>query len=83
MEPTPDLVAEAEAVLVADDLIAAAAAGKRVRVVRAVVFEGDADAVRRQILNSSPLGERVLSPRGMAGGEIQITVAQGPIQVLD
>lgn len=77
-----ELVDEAEGILNADLLLAAASAGKRVRVVRAVVFEGDAAAVLRQIANSSPLGSRVTTARG-GTGELTVTIAQGPIQVLD
>jgi hypothetical protein len=49
--------------------------GARVRVVRAVVYEGPAERVRQQLASSLPVGSRDT-------GLVTITVSQGPVEVL-
>lgn len=59
--------------------------GKRIRVVRVVVFEGDSEDVLKQLARSLPEGELRLSVAGepTRGRVLTVTVAQDEIKVLD
>ena len=70
-----------EAARLHDDTLAmlAQVAGRRVRVLRAVVYEGPAEDVLRTLARSLPLGVKEM---GSVGASFTITVSQGAIEVL-
>lgn len=51
--------------------------GRRVRVLRAIVYEGDGETIMDQLVRSLPVGIREAH-----GGKITITVVQGEVQDL-
>lgn len=82
VEPVDDATAQAvlvegEAVAAAANATTAARAGRRVRVIRTVVYEGTAESVERTLTRSLTTGVH-----RHHRGALQLTVCQGPIMVL-
>lgn len=71
------VLAEGEAVAAAADAAIAARAGRRVRVIRTVVYEGTAEYVERVLTQSLTPGIHQHHY-----GALRLTVCQGPITVL-
>ena len=76
---TMDL-AEAERLDRLRQQLQAAVRGRLVRVVRSVVYEGEGEAVLRQLARSLPEGEKEIGRAGRV--DLVIRVAQGPMQDL-
>lgn len=58
-------------------------AGKRLRVLRAITFEGDAEAVLLQLAQSQPVGTREWGrPKADGSRPLSMTIAQGEIEVV-
>lgn len=68
---------EAQALVDCHELHLQQLAGKQVRVVRAVVYEGKAEQVLDQLARSLPPGTKTF------GGLVKITVVQGEIHVVE
>lgn len=58
--------------------------GKRIRVLRALTFEGDAGMVLRQLAQSLPVGTREWGkPTADGTRHLSLTVVQGEIEIID
>ena len=56
--------------------------GKRIRILRAIVYEGDAMSVMRQLAKSLPTGTKEIRPQN--GGPLTITVIdEGLLQIIE
>ena len=73
-----DALTEARALDAERRLFVSGLAGKRIRVLRALVYEGPADKVFRQLGMSLPVGVREF-----AHGLGTITVNESPVEVID
>lgn len=71
---TDDEIKQAAVEVVSSDVLATSGS-KRVRVTRVLVYEGPADAVRRQFAVSLPVGKRA--------GDVSIDVYQGRAVVIE
>lgn len=59
-------------------------AGKRIRVLRALTFEGDAEMVLRQLAQSLPIGTREWGKPTVDGARpLSLTIAQGEIEIIE
>jgi hypothetical protein len=82
----PKVIDEAIAIAAERAQLRESLKGKRIRVVRAVVYEGDADMVLDNIERSLPIGTRHNTYHGgtyHGGKQWSISVSQGPIKVLE
>jgi hypothetical protein len=59
--------------------------GKRIRIIRVVVFEGEAEAVFKQLSRSLPIGEHKLPIVGepYRGRALNVTIVQDEMKILD
>lgn len=59
-------------------------AGKRIRILRAITFEGEAEAVLRQIARSQGVGRRDWpGPNPKRPSTLSMTIAQGEIEIIE